>query len=114
MLTQDVVCVVTGRVKRGDDAVSIFASDLRLPDLDDGPRGPVMIHMAMNPTTDAVVGKLRNVLSDHPGPTEVQIHLTQPGRRVVMRVEDSLRVEASNSLFGDLKQLLGPNCLPAG
>ena len=114
MLTQDVVCVVTGRVKRGDDAVSIFASDLRLPDLDDGPRGPVMIQMAMNQTTDAVVGKLRNVLSDHPGPTEVQIHLTQPGRRVVMRVEDSLRVEASNSLFGDLKQLLGPNCLPAG
>ena len=111
MLTQDVVCVVTGRVKRGDDAVSIFASDLRLPDLDDGPRGPVMIHMAMNQTTDAVVGKLRNVLSDHPGPTEVQIHLTQPGRRVVMRVEDDLRVTASNSLFGDLKQLLGPHCL---
>jgi DNA polymerase III subunit alpha len=28
-----------------------------------------------------------------------------------MRLDDGLRVERSPSLFGDLKALLGPNCL---
>ena len=28
-----------------------------------------------------------------------------------MRVEDSLRIERSPALFGDLKALLGPQCL---
>jgi DNA polymerase-3 subunit alpha len=43
--------------------------------------------------------------------TEVQVKLTQPGRSVLMRLDESLRVTASPELFGDLKALLGPSCL---
>jgi DNA polymerase-3 subunit alpha len=51
------------------------------------------------------------VLGEHPGATEVQVKLTQPGRSVLMSLDDSLRVNATSALFGDLKALLGPACL---
>ena len=51
------------------------------------------------------------MLGEHPGATEVHLRLTQPGRSVLMRLDDRLRVTASPALFGDLKALLGPSCL---
>ena len=50
-------------------------------------------------------------LREHPGVTEVQLRLTQPGRFTLMRLDDTLRVSAGPALFGDLKALLGPSCL---
>jgi len=41
----------------------------------------------------------------------VHLKLTEPGRATVMRLEDTLRVERTPALFGDLKALLGPSCL---
>ena len=55
--------------------------------------------------------RLREILATHPGVTEVHLRLTQPGRSTVMRLEESLRIERSPALFGDLKALLGPACL---
>ena len=55
--------------------------------------------------------RIKTVLGEHPGVTEVHLRLTQPGRSVLMRLDDSLRVTASPALFGDLKALLGPACL---
>ena len=37
--------------------------------------------------------------------------VSQPGRSVLMRLEDAYRVNPSESLFGDLKVILGPRCL---
>ena len=45
MLTQDVVAVVRGKVNRRDDTVSIYAQELTLPDVSEGPRGPVVVTM---------------------------------------------------------------------
>ncbi|HPB72624.1 MAG TPA: DNA polymerase III subunit alpha, partial [Phycicoccus sp.] len=45
MLTQDTVAVVRGKVNRRDDSVSIYAQELILPELTDGPRGPVVVTM---------------------------------------------------------------------
>jgi DNA polymerase-3 subunit alpha len=67
--------------------------------------------VAENRVNDALLGDLRQVLQNHPGPSEVRIKLTQPGRSVLMKVDDRLRVTASPALFGDLKALLGPSCL---
>jgi DNA polymerase-3 subunit alpha len=47
------------------------------------------------------------VLQEHPGATDVHVKLTQPGRSVLLRLDESLRVTASPELYGDLKALLG-------
>jgi DNA polymerase III subunit alpha len=57
-----------------------------------------------------VVERLREVLSTHPGPTEVHLRLLTGSRAKVVRLDDKLRVKPSPSLLADLKQLLGPAC----
>jgi DNA polymerase-3 subunit alpha len=111
MLTHDAVVVVRGRVNRRDETPSIYASELTLPDISEGPRGPVVVTIDTNRATQAKVEELKSVLASHPGSTEVHVRLSQPGRSVLMRLEDSYRVDATDALFGDLKVILGPRCL---
>jgi DNA polymerase-3 subunit alpha len=111
MLGHDVVCVVRGRLNRRDETPTIFAQELTLPDIKDGPRGPVVVTLPLTRATNSVAERIKTVLCEHPGVTEVHLKLTQPGRSVLMRLDDSLRVTASPALFGDLKALLGPACL---
>jgi DNA polymerase III subunit alpha len=111
LLRTDVVCVVKGRVSSRDDSVSVYAQELTLPDIKEGPRGPVVVNLPIARATDALAEEIKRVLGEHPGATEVHLKLTQPGRSVLMKVDDRLRVTASPALFGDLKALLGPSCL---
>ena len=111
MLAQDTVCAVKGRISARDDSISVFAQELTIPDIKEGPRGPVVLTLPLGRATAAVAESLKRVLGEHPGATEVQVKLTQPGRSVLMSLDDSLRVNATSALFGDLKALLGPACL---
>ncbi len=111
MLGHDVVCVVRGRLNRRDETPTIFAQELTLPDIKEGPRGPLVVTLPLARATNGVAERIKSVLGQHPGVTEVHVKLTQPGRSVLMRLDDSLRVSASPALFGDLKALLGPACL---
>ncbi|MGL5866981.1 MAG: DNA polymerase III subunit alpha, partial [Dermatophilaceae bacterium] len=111
MLQQDRLAVVRGRINRRDDTVSIYAQDLTLPEVTDGPRGPVVVTMETVRATTQRVEELRSVLTNHPGQTEVLLRLVAPGRSVDLRLDGAYRVEATEALFGDLKVLLGPRCL---
>jgi DNA polymerase-3 subunit alpha len=111
VLAEDLVVVIKGRVSRRDDVPSIFAQELSLPDITTDDRGPVVVTLPVVRCTTGVVERLKEVLTTHPGMTEVHLRITQPGRSTTMRVDDQLRVTASPALFGDLKQLLGPACL---
>ena len=107
MLGHDKVVVVKGRVNQRDDTVSIYASDLTLPDITDGPRGPVVVTTETTRATAGKIEQLKTVLSSHPGSTEVHVRLSQPGRSLLMKLDDSYRVNATEALFGDLKVILG-------
>jgi DNA polymerase-3 subunit alpha len=69
------------------------------------------ISMPVIRCTQPVVERLREILAEHPGVTDVHLRLTQPGRSTVMRLDNGLRIEKSPALYGDLKALLGPGCL---
>lgn len=70
-----------------------------------------MLTLPLVRANNGMAQKLKSVLGEHPGATEVHLKLTQPGRSVTVRLDDALRVTASPALFGDLKALLGPACL---
>ena len=110
-LVPDLVVSVRGRVNSRDDAVSIYAQELTVPDLTEGPRGPVVLSMSLRQATGAGIERLRDILGQHPGVTEVHVRLNQPGRTVLMRLDDAYRVTPSPALYGDLKALLGQGCL---
>ncbi|MFI7589402.1 DNA polymerase III subunit alpha [Spongisporangium articulatum] len=111
VLAEDLIVCVRGRVNRRDDVPTIYGSELKIPDLDIGDRGPVVVTMPLAKCTPPVVERLKDVLTNYPGVTEVHLQLQQPGRVQVLKLDDGLRVTPSTSLFGDLKQILGPNCL---
>jgi DNA polymerase-3 subunit alpha len=111
-LTPDAVILVKGRLdKREEESPKLVAMEVSVPDLSQGPRGPVVVTMAAARCTPPLVDKLKEVLAAHPGTTEVQLRLSNGPRTTLLRLDDQLRVTASPSLFGDLKALLGPNSL---
>ena len=91
--------------------MQLQAVEVSIPDVSAADARPVMITMPVARCTAPVVERLREILATHPGVTQVNLRLTQPGRATVMRLEDTLRIERSSALFGDLKALLGPGCL---
>ena len=67
VLATDTVVKVKGRIKSDDDAVSINAQELTLPDISDAPSGPVVISLPAVRCTPPVVQQLRDVLGGAPG-----------------------------------------------
>ncbi|MFF2623426.1 DNA polymerase III subunit alpha [Oerskovia jenensis] len=111
ILAEDQVVVLRGRVRRRDETMQLQAMEVSLPDISTVAETPVLVSLPESRCTQPVVERLREILSTHPGVTEVHLKLTSPGRTKVMRLEDTLRVTKSPALYGDLKALLGPTCL---
>jgi DNA polymerase III subunit alpha len=110
VLATDTVVKVKGRVKVDDDTVSVNASELTLPDIAEAPSGPVVISLPAVRCTPAVLDRLQEVLSAHPGTTEVRVRLLKAEGTLVARLPRH-RVSPSPPLMADLKALLGPSCL---
>jgi DNA polymerase-3 subunit alpha len=106
-IAEDAVVVVRGRVDKRDDVPRIIATDLSLPNITEGPRGPVVVTLPAQKCTPPVVAGLREVLTTHPGTTEVRLQLTNGAKTTMLRLGDGLRVTPSTALMGDLKALLG-------
>ncbi|MBI2245886.1 MAG: DNA polymerase III subunit alpha, partial [Nocardioides sp.] len=110
-LVEDAILTVKGRLSRQKDQPEIHGQEVTVPDLSDGPSGPVVINLPSTRCTPPVVEQLKDVLGTHPGMTEVRLRLLTREETLVMRLDDRLRVTPSPALFADLKQLLGPGCL---
>ena len=112
LLAEDAVLVVRGRLDKREDVAKVIAMEVIQPDLtisDSG--GPLSVSMPIGRCTPPVVERLKEVLTTHPGNSEVHLHLQNGPRITVVRLDDRLRVAPSPALMGDLKQLLGPSCL---
>ncbi|MBZ5733361.1 DNA polymerase III subunit alpha [Nocardioides sp. TRM66260-LWL] len=110
-LAQDAILTVRGRLSRSKDTPELHGQEVSVPDLSDGPSGPVVISLPSTRCTAPMVEQLRDVLTTHPGLTEVRLRLLTREATKVMRLDDTLRVTPTPALFADLKQLLGPGCL---
>ena len=112
LLAEDLVVAVKGRVQRRDDgSVSLSAMELTIPELSDGPGGPVRISMPSFKATEQVVGQLADVLRTHEGSSEVRLSLVGQRGTQEFQLGPRFRVSPNPALFGDLKILLGPACL---
>jgi len=111
LLTEDAIVTVRGRLSRSKDQPELHGQEVTVPDLADGPSGPVVVTMPSTRCTAPVVEQLKEVLGTHPGVTEVRLRLMTKTSTTVLKLDDRLRVAAGPALFADLKALLGPNCL---
>ncbi|TCL83921.1 MULTISPECIES: DNA polymerase III subunit alpha [unclassified Rathayibacter] len=109
-LTNDSIVVVRGRVSMRDDGMNLHAFSLFAPEMSqDGDSGPLTVSMPESRATTDTVSQLSDVLIRHSGRTEVRLKLIKGDTARVFEVPFPVRI--TPDLFGELKSLLGPNCL---
>ncbi len=110
LLQGDAIVVVRGRVSLRDDGMNLHAFSLMVPDLGQADDiGSLTITMPDQRATTDTVTSLAEVLSRHPGESEVRLRLVKGQVARVFEVPRPVRV--TPDLYGELKGLLGPNCL---
>ncbi len=114
-VVEDAVVAVRGRIDRREEVPRLIAMEVSLPDLSAASPSltPVVITMRSEVCTPALVSRLKEILTQHRGSTEVHLNLTRGERATRLRVDDTYRVAHSTSLAADLKALLGAGCLAA-
>jgi DNA polymerase III subunit alpha len=110
MLRPDAILTVKGRVDRDvrDDRVKLIAMEVREPKLGEQ---PLSIFLDAELCTSIIVESLKDVLAQHPGDTQVMLHLGHGPKTTVMRLGSEFSVDTSNGLHAELKVLLGPKAL---
>ncbi len=109
-LVNDSIVVVKGRVSERDDGVALHAVSLFSPDLGQSlGAGPLVISVPEVRATTDVVTALNDVLIRHSGDNEVRLKLVKGETARMFEVPYPVSVSAD--LYGELKSLLGPNCL---
>ncbi|HWM15888.1 MAG TPA: DNA polymerase III subunit alpha, partial [Microbacterium sp.] len=110
MLQADSILVVRGRVSRRDDGLNLHAVSAFSPDLGStDATGPLVLVIPEHRATEGVVTELAQVLARHRGSTEVTLRLHKGGAAKIFEVPHPVQVTAD--LYGELKGLLGPQCL---
>lgn len=109
-LVNDSIVVVKGRVNVRDDGIALHAVSLYTPDLGQSlGSGPLVISVPEHRATTDVVTALNDVLIRHSGESEVRLKLVKGDNARMFEVP--YPVSVSPDLYGELKSLLGPNCL---
>ncbi|WP_157002652.1 DNA polymerase III subunit alpha [Agromyces laixinhei] len=110
-LQADSIVVVRGRVSMRDDGMNLHAYSVFTPEIgQDEESGIVKISLPDQRATQETTEALRDVLVRHRGQTEVRITLTK-GRVGRIFEVGQYPVTVTADLYGELKSLLGPNCL---
>ncbi|MBX3195940.1 MAG: DNA polymerase III subunit alpha [Microbacteriaceae bacterium] len=109
-LTSDAIVVVKGRVSLRDDGLNLHAVSMFQPDTGTSlGAGPLVISVAENRATTEIISRLNDVLIRHAGDSEVRLRLVRGETARMFEIPYPVAVTAD--LYGELKGLLGPNCL---
>jgi DNA polymerase-3 subunit alpha len=111
LLEDDAIVVVKGRLDMRDETPKIVAMEIDRPELAVDGGVPVRVKVRLNALSDDKVGRLKDILSEHPGDSPVYVHLESPEKTTVLRLGDDHLVDAGNGLFAELRVLLGADCI---
>lgn len=111
LLRLDSILLIKGRVDRDarDDSVKLIGMEVAEPKL--GADHPLVINLEIDECTPKVVDHLKEILSAHPGSTQVFLHLARNEATTVLRLGSEFAVDTRNGLFAELKAALGPSAL---
>jgi len=107
LLGDDAIICVKGRVDLREEPPKLVCLELKRPELSSDDDPPVRIKLSSTSVTESLLGRLKAVLGDHPGGSQVLVHFDH----TVLRLPDEFRVDSRNGLCAELRVLLGPNAL---
>ena len=112
-IVEDNIILVKAHVSIRDDRMSLFGDDVKVPELGPGNGAglPLRLTLKTEQCTMDNIRKLKQVLSNNPGDSDVYLNLVNGDQSQLMILGDHLRVERSGSLMGDLKAAMGAGVL---
>ncbi|HEY1830853.1 MAG TPA: DNA polymerase III subunit alpha, partial [Acidimicrobiales bacterium] len=102
LIENDAIIVVKGRLDTREEEPKIVCMEVSRPLLDRG-QSDLHITLPLGVLSEAKVAGLKDVLSTHPGPSPVLLHV---GAKT-LRLPPEFNVDCRNGLVGELKRLLG-------
>jgi DNA polymerase-3 subunit alpha len=109
LLTDDAIVCVKGRLDLREEQPKLICMEVKRPELklvDE----PLHVELPLHALTDERVESLKRLLSEHPGPSPVLLHV---GAKSI-RLASQWSVDTTRGLLAELRVLLGPSCLRAG
>jgi DNA polymerase III subunit alpha len=109
-LADDIIVAVRGRISRRDTGpLSVIASDIAMLDVTSHAPGDRTLTITMRhvDVTPARVSQLKEILTQHRGPTEVRVNLRNVEGGQMLRLPNH-PVTVTPALLADLKALVGP------
>jgi DNA polymerase-3 subunit alpha len=108
-VVEDSVVVVSGSLDHRGDDVKVIAKEIKELEIRDDSN--VKLQVPAQNLTPEVVGELKDILSNHPGPASVYLHMSATTGTKILKLADSHKVEPRSALFAELKELLGPSAI---
>jgi DNA polymerase-3 subunit alpha len=106
LIENDAIVVIKGRLDTREEEPKIVCMEVSRPMLDRG-QSDLHIKLPLGVLTDRRVEGLKDVLSGHPGPSPVMLHVGEK----VLRLPPEFNVDCKNGLVGELKRLLGQSAV---
>jgi DNA polymerase-3 subunit alpha len=112
LLTDDRLLRVAGRLDNADPP-KIVALEVDAPDVSENDGRPLVLQVAPQQCTDNVVGRLRTILADHPGPVPVHLQLGLADRApaTTLQLPADYSISRNPGLFAELSEVLGPEAV---
>jgi DNA polymerase III subunit alpha len=113
LLAEDAIVCVKARIDLRDEAPKLIAMEITAPPLAIDGAEPVRIRARAGALNDDKVAKLKEVLHQHPGESEVLVYIANQEKTTVVSLGHEHSVNDSNGLFAELRVLLGEECILA-
>jgi DNA polymerase-3 subunit alpha len=111
LLADDAVVCVRGRMDMRDEQPKLVCMELKRPELKpDGVVEALHVELPLHALTDERVESLKKLLSEHPGPSPVLLHV---GAKCI-RLASHFSVDTTRGLLAELRVLFGPSCFRLG
>ena len=108
VLEDDRIVVVKARVDQREDLPKLICMSLEPFELEGlGGAPPLRLQLPSHGLKPEELNLLKGLLSQHPGESEVFLHLGQK----VLKLSDDFNVDTRNGLVGELRVLLGPDAV---
>ena len=114
LLEEDAIVCVRARLDLREETPKLIAIEVQRPEItqDDAVR-PVVLRIPVGWVTGTNIDGLKELLSRHPGESPVIVHLQNNGNTTKLRFGDGFRVDPGSGILGEVRVLLGPDCILA-
>jgi DNA polymerase-3 subunit alpha len=109
LIQEDAILLIRGRLDHRGDDVKMRASEIKEPDLHID--SELRLEVPATALSASTVGRLKEILINHPGSAPVFLHMKSDGGHKVLRLGEDHRVELRSALYAELRELLGPRAL---